>query len=272
MYFGATRVISDRAKIAYTKSLLRDAAAKWTTPYTEGSQQGSWTTWNEFVHALKRQFTDVDAENTARTRIESMTQRVKILTDYLNQFRLIAMEANYHDKTMQRLPLRESNRVILDAWAQENRQVVVVDDLAQWVIEKENRINFVKSLDKTPTMSRTDNTPRNPNGIYRLAKNSNQHYGDPMDLDETRRQPRLNISREEFHRRMRERLYLKCGKQGQRAAGCTTTSESFNPQAGPWQQNQKPGPWQTRQQISEIDIESIPEQSGNEQSSPQEID
>ena len=39
MYFGATRVTSDGDKIAYTKSLLRDAAAKWITPYTEGSRQ-----------------------------------------------------------------------------------------------------------------------------------------------------------------------------------------------------------------------------------------
>ena len=95
-----------------------------------------------------------------------MTQRVKIFTDYWNEFRLIAREANYDDKTMQGLLLRGSNRVIPDAWAQDNRQVVDVDDLAQWVIEKETRINFVKSLDKTPTMSQTDNTPRNPNGIY----------------------------------------------------------------------------------------------------------
>ena len=35
MYFGATRVTSDRDKIADTKSLLRDAAAKWITPYAD---------------------------------------------------------------------------------------------------------------------------------------------------------------------------------------------------------------------------------------------
>ena len=32
MYFGATRVTSDGDKIAYTKSLLSDSAAKWITP------------------------------------------------------------------------------------------------------------------------------------------------------------------------------------------------------------------------------------------------
>ena len=118
------------------------------------------------MDALKRHFAEVDAENTARTKIESRTQRVKTFTEYWNEFRLTATEANYDEKTMQRLLLRGSNRVILDPWAQDNRQVVDVDDLAQWAIEKENRINFVKSLHKTPTMSRTDNTPRNPDGTY----------------------------------------------------------------------------------------------------------
>ena len=117
------------------------------------------------MDALKRQFADVDAENTARTKIESMTQGVKTFTDYWNEFRLTATEANYDDKTMQRLLFRGSNRVILDAWAQDNRQVVDIDDLAQWAIEKENRINFVKSLHRTTTTSRTDNTSRNPDGI-----------------------------------------------------------------------------------------------------------
>ena len=218
------------------------------------------------MNALNGQFADVDAENTARTRIESMTQGVKTFTDYWNEFRLTATEVNYDDKTMQRLLLRGSNRVILDAWAQDNRQVVDVDNLAQWAIEKENRINFVKSLHKQTTTSRMDNTPRNPDGTYRLANNNNQNYRDPMDLDPTRRQPQLNISRGEFQRRMREQLCLKCGKPGHLAAGCTVPPKSFNPLARPWQKNKKSSPWQKRQQLREIEIESLPEQSGNEES------
>ena len=172
-----------------------------------------------------------------------MTQGVKTFTAYWNEFRLRATDANYDDKTMQRLLLRESNRVILDAWAQDNRQVVDIDDLAQWAIEKENRINFVKSLHKTPTTSRTENTIRNPDGTYRLANNNNQSYGEPMDLDAMRRQPRLNILRQEFQKRIRERLCLKCGKPGHRASGCTVTPKQLNPRARPWQQNKKPSPW-----------------------------
>ena len=85
--------------------------------------------------------------------IESMTQEPKTFTDYWNGSRLTATEANYDNKTIQRLLLRESNWVMLDAWAQDNRQVFNIDDLTQWAIEKENRINFVKSLHKTTTTS-----------------------------------------------------------------------------------------------------------------------
>ena len=51
MYFGATRVTSDADKIAYTKLLLRDAAAKWITPYAEGSREETWTNWDRFLEA-----------------------------------------------------------------------------------------------------------------------------------------------------------------------------------------------------------------------------
>ena len=107
--------------------------------------------------------------------------------DYWKEFRLTATEANYDDKTMQRLRLRGSNRVILEAWAQVNRQVVDINDLAQWAIEKENRINFVKSLHKTPTTSRKNNTPRNPDGTYQPTNSNNQNHGNLMELDATRR-------------------------------------------------------------------------------------
>ena len=147
----------------------------------------------------------------------------------------------------------------------DNRQVVDIDDLAQWAIEKENRINFGKSLHKTPTTSRKDNTPRNPDGTYRQINSNNKNQWEPKELHATRRRPPLNISRDEFQRRMREQICLKCGKPGHRAAGCTITPKPFNPQARPWQQNKKNAPWQGRQQIREIEIESIPKQSGNEE-------
>ena len=109
MYFGATSVTSDADRIAYTKSLLRDSAAKLRTPYAEGSRPEAWTTGNGFADALKGPFADFDAENSARTKITSMTQRPKCFTDYWNKFRLTSTEANYDDKTMKQLLRKGSN-------------------------------------------------------------------------------------------------------------------------------------------------------------------
>lgn len=153
---------------------------------------------NWWVDTLKGQFADVDAENLARRKIKEITQESMAFTQYWKEFRLTATEADYEDKTMQRLLLKRSNRTIQDAWAEDNQRVDNVDDLAGGSIENENRINFVKSLQKEPTTTRTDYTLRNQNGTYRPGKNNDQDYGDPMDLESTRRQPRFNISREEF--------------------------------------------------------------------------
>src|SRR5437588_6782857 len=56
LYFDATKETEDRKKIAYIKSLLRGSAAKWIVPYVENRTPTPWTTYGEFVAALKEQF------------------------------------------------------------------------------------------------------------------------------------------------------------------------------------------------------------------------
>ena len=88
-----------------------------------------------------------------------------------------------------------------------------------------------------------------------------------MDLDAFRRRPRLNISPEEFRRRMRERLCLKCAQPGHRADVCTRQDQQkqFNSRTGNWQPAKRNAPWQPRQKIQEMEVEKEPEQSGNEE-------
>ena len=74
LYFEATNTTNDQSRITYTKSLLRKAASKWITPYVGGRRIVTWTTWLEFVEALKTQFGDTDIENKARGKLETMKQ------------------------------------------------------------------------------------------------------------------------------------------------------------------------------------------------------
>ena len=118
LYFEATNTTNDQSRITYTKSLLRKAASKWITPYVEGRRTATWTTWLEFVEALKTKFGATDIENKARRKLETMRQGNQPVTDHWIQFRLIVTETNCDDQTLQRLLLKSFYKKIQDAWAQ----------------------------------------------------------------------------------------------------------------------------------------------------------
>ena len=87
-----------------------------------------------------------------------------------------------------------------------------------------------------------------------------------MELDATRGRPMLNISREEFQKRIREQLCLQCGQPGHLARDCLKKDghKRFNSQARGWQPTKKVTLWLTRPKIREIEIAQEPEQSGND--------
>src|SRR5947209_20114472 len=72
LYFDAIEETEDRKKIAYIKSLLRGHAAKWIVPYVENRTPTPWTTYEEFVAALREPFGEKDAEGKAKTKLENM--------------------------------------------------------------------------------------------------------------------------------------------------------------------------------------------------------
>ena len=83
-----------------------------------------------------------------------------------------------------------------------------------------------------------------------------------MNLYAFRRQPRLNLSLEEFRKRMRERVCLECAQPGHRADVCDKQNQQkqFNPRAGNWQPAKQNTPWQPRQKIQEMEVEKEPKQ------------
>jgi len=94
-----------------------------------------------------------------------------------------------------------------------------------------------------------------------------------MELDATRKRPRFNISREEFQKRIREQLCLKCAQPGHIARSCPKKDalKLLNTQTRSWQPTKKTAPWQTRPNIREIEVEQDPEQSGNDDCPQQEM-
>jgi hypothetical protein len=260
----------DDEKILYAISLLRDDAGKWVTPYAEDRIASTWENWIAFATELRSQFGVIDAKGEARITLKNMKQGRRSMTEYWNEFRLVASETELDDSTAGEWLLGGMIADLQNAWGASSDKYTSTEALANWAIEKETKLATVRHTQghKTATTPRTNEIPRNPNGTYQPRTTT--QGGDAMDLDATRKQPRLNISREEFQRRMREQLCLRCGKAGHRIADCERNNQQgrFNPQTRNWQPAKKQAPWQTRQKIREIDIESVTDQSGNE-GSPQ---
>ena len=152
-----------------------------------------------------------------------MKQGKGSVTEYWNEFRLVASEAELDDSSGGELLLSGMITELRNAWGASSEEYEGLVALAQWAIRKETKLGTVRDIQElasTKSIPRETITPRNPDGTHRTANNSNQTHGDPMELDATRKRPRFNISREEFHRRIREQLCLKCPKAGHLASDC----------------------------------------------------
>jgi len=259
----------DGEKILYATSLLRDDAGTWITPYAEEQITPAWDNWAGFKVELQRQFGVINAKGEARIRLKNMKQGKRSVTEYWNEFRLVASEAELDDSTAGELLLGGMITELQNAWGASSEEYEDLETLAQWAIRKETKLATVKHIQGSPTtknIQRETTTPRNPDGTYRTTNNGNQNYGDPKELDATRKRPRFNISREVFQRSIREQLCLKCAQPGHLARSFTKKDapKPFNAQAKSWQPAKRTAPWQTKPKIREIEVEQEPEQSGND--------
>ena len=258
----------DDEKFLYAISLLRDDAGKWITPYTEELIPSTWENWAGFAQELRSQFGVIDAKGEARITLKNMKQGRRSMTEYWNEFRLVASETGLDDSTASEWLLGGMNSELQNTWGASSDKYTNITALANWAIEKETKLATIQHIQgnkTTATAARTNEVPRNPNGTYQPRTTT--QGGEAMDLDAFRRRPRLNLSPEEFRRRMREKLCLKCAQPGHRADACTRQDQpkQFNPRANNWQPAKRNAPWQTRQKIQEMEVEKEPEQSGNEE-------
>jgi len=78
-----------------------------------------------------------------------------------------------------------------NAWGASSEEYEGLEALAQWAIRKETKLATMRHIQGSPSTKnsqRETTTPRNPDGTYQPTNNGNQNYGDPMELDVTRKE------------------------------------------------------------------------------------
>jgi len=165
-------------------------------PYAEERITPTWDNWAGFKAELQRQFGVIDAKGEARIKLKNMKQGKRSVTEYWNEFSLVASEAELDDSTGGELLLEGMIAELQNAWGASSEEYEDLETLAQWAIKKETKLATVRHIQGSPStknVQRETITPRNPDGTYRPSNNGNQNYGDLMELDVTRKRPRFNI-------------------------------------------------------------------------------
>jgi len=199
---------------------------KWYTPYAKKVHAKSWTTWQQYQNELRQQFGPVNARDEPRAKIRKLRKGQFSMTDYWNDFRLIASTAQMDGATMSEFLIAGMKKELEQVWILAELDQDDVEATALWAIKKEARMETLKYNKKTGEEStKTDNTVRNQNGTFK----SNATY-EPMDIDATNMGPRLNISRSKYQRRMTQGLCLRCGMAGHRIQNCNEGKKGITQQ------------------------------------------
>ena len=121
----------DEEKILYATSLLRDDAETWITSYAEERITPIWDNWAGFKADLQRQFGIIDGKGEARIRLKNMKQGKRSVTEYFNEFRLVASKAQLDDSTCGELLLGGMITELPNAWGTSSEEYEELKALAQ---------------------------------------------------------------------------------------------------------------------------------------------
>lgn len=204
-------------------------------PYTEELMPSKWENWARFAKELTSQFGITDAKYEARITLKNVKQGMRSISEYWNEFRLMATKTELDYSTAGEWLIGGMNSELQNAWGASSDIYTNILALANWGIEKETKLATVRHIQghKTSTTAiKTNMIPRNPNRTYQPE--TTIQGGNTIDPHAFRRRPRLNLSPVEFRRRMGQRLCLKCAQPGHRAEVCDRQGElrQLNPWAG----------------------------------------
>ena len=193
------------------------------------------------------------------------------MTGYWKEFRLVSSEGELDDATEGEWLLAGMTTTLQNTWGTDSNTYEDVDTLARWAMEKETKLTMIKNLQEARgTEHETTPTLRNQNGTYQPALTT-QQGGDAIELNVTRREPKLNLSAQEFRWRRNTKRCLKCAKIGHMIQEYRNPKETRD-HTSLWRiGNAQTNTWRnTQTRIQEMEVEKdneAEEESGKEEDS-----
>src|SRR5207302_781900 len=114
------------------------------------------------------QFGHYNAKNEARTKLETMKQGNRSMTEFWNEFRLTATEAESDEDTgLIRTLLRAMNEIPQNDWKTVSTPFETAEAMARWAIEQENKNHMIQHFQGKHKSAKSQEIPRNHNGMFR---------------------------------------------------------------------------------------------------------
>ena len=196
------RFTTEKSKILFVGSFLKEAAFAWFDPYLKRDLPG-WDTFEKFEFALKNVFGDVDEEATASRTLSSLKQKGSA-AQYTSEFIQVSSKLSWDNNALAFAYYKGLKDSVKDELARLER-IENLSKLAETAIKIDNRLHERRQERK---------------GVHtHIAKSESPHeHHDPMDLDAT---TFGRISKFEKDRRRRHGLCLYCGSSAHLLPKCT---------------------------------------------------
>ena len=216
-----SRFQTERQKVLYAASFLRDSAYSWFQPFLEQSPAPDLLDdFDEFAKKLSAVYGDPDQTATAERDIRTLCQRSSV-SAYAVDFQRLAAHLQWNDAALASQFYWGLSDVIKDELAQMDRPRDL-STLMATTIRIDTRQTERRLEQRNRTQSHRAPPPTQHFTLPSLPTSSTpaSNYA-PMDLDATTNSKRAPLTVDERERRRRNNLCMYCGGHGHFAANCS---------------------------------------------------
>ncbi|KAK7933591.1 hypothetical protein WMY93_004487 [Mugilogobius chulae] len=232
---------TDQSKVAFIMSLLSGKASAWAVAIAN-SNSPACNTLDLFTAEMLKVFDHPLQGKEASNRLLSLRQGSGSVSTYSVDFRILAAECGWDDKSLQGIFFRGLSEDVKDQLAARD-ETDSLEELISLSIRLDNRLRerrrerTGRSSALVPSFQpRFSSHPECPSPVQEFASTAPQ----PPSSEEPMQLGGMRLSPEERQRRLRQGLCLYCGELGHVLRSCPTRPKdrARQPQEGRWPTSQ----------------------------------